>query len=73
MARASENALNELHYLVAEVLANRLRSDECTSADIANAIKFLKENSITCDPDNAPHMDQLVDNIPDFEGVSYAN
>lgn len=45
---ATEGALGELHYIVADVLKQRLQDGElCTAADINAAIKFLKDNNIT--------------------------
>jgi hypothetical protein len=43
---ASKDALNELHALVAKVLAERLRIGDFTAADVNVARQFLKDNDI---------------------------
>lgn len=45
--RASEEALDELHGTVARVLTARMKTDEVTAAEIAVAVKFLKDNAIS--------------------------
>ena len=49
---ASEDALNELHEVVARELKNRILSGEAGASDISNAIKFLKDNGVTAEPDS---------------------
>lgn len=57
---ASEGALGSLHILVAQVLKERLGNAElCTAADVNAAIKFLKDNNITCAPDPDNHVGEL--------------
>jgi hypothetical protein len=46
MSKATTEALDELHGLVAKVLAARLKDGTATAADIAQATKFLKDNGI---------------------------
>lgn len=52
---ATENELGLLHQLIAETLRDKIKSGEYSASDISNAIKFLKDNNITCSPgeDNA--------------------
>lgn len=52
---ANEGVLGELHELIARNLAARIESGEATASDLAVAVKFLKDNNITCIPagDNA--------------------
>ena len=44
--KASKDILEDLHNEVAKDLLMRIRTGEARPADIANAIKFLKDNNI---------------------------
>ena len=46
MSKAPQQTLETLHSQVATELLGRIKSGEASSADIANAIKFLKYNGI---------------------------
>jgi len=35
---------------VAGYLIDKIQSEECTASDVANALKMLKDNNITCAP-----------------------
>ncbi len=50
MAKASKDALGDLHGIIAEQLTERLRSGLWAASDVAAAIKFLKDNDVTADP-----------------------
>jgi len=67
MAATSE-ALGNLHELVTWELTRRIESGEATAADIAQAIKLLKDNGISAVPtDNNPLgklMGSLKDRLP---------
>ena len=47
--RATETALGALHETIAVALAKQLEGGEFTAADMANAIRFLKDNGINAD------------------------
>lgn len=49
MSKASEDQLAELHAVVARKLKRMLEDPECTAQDVAQAIKFLKDNNIAAD------------------------
>jgi hypothetical protein len=49
MTKASEDELAELHAAVAKKLKAMLKDPECSAQDIAQAIKFLKDNNIAAD------------------------
>jgi hypothetical protein len=58
--RASENALGALHEKIASAMADKIESGEYTAADMANAIRFLKDNGINADLRAAvPHQNVL--------------
>jgi hypothetical protein len=47
--KATEDELGELHKLVAVMLKERLKSEECTPNDLKLAMQFLKDNKIEVD------------------------
>lgn len=67
MSRATEDALADLHSLVAQTISAKLKSGEATSADLSVAIKFLKDNNISCSvPEKNDDMKSIIDQLPDF-------
>lgn len=60
---ASEAALGELHAVVATALKDRICADGASAADISNAIKFLKDNSITCVVEKGSALDELKEQL----------
>lgn len=60
---ASIELLGELHSLVATELTRRIQSGEATAADIAQAIKLLKDNNISAIPTDNNPLGKLVDNL----------
>ena len=46
MSKAPQATLETLHSQVAQELLQRITSGEASSADMSNAIKFLKDNGI---------------------------
>lgn len=71
MARAGEQAFEDLHALLTTEIANRIKSGEATTADLRAAIDWLKANDITgVAVENSP-LAGLVGLIPEltFEDV----
>lgn len=60
---ASQDVLGRLHELVAEELTRRIQSGEATAADIAQAIKLLKDNNISAIPTGDNGLGQLVGSL----------
>lgn len=56
---ASESLLNELHDAAATELLRRIQEGDATAADIANALKMLKDNDITCAPSKGNALDDM--------------
>lgn len=55
MGRASNELLEKLHNSVAEHLLEKVESGEATASEIAQAVKFLKDNGIdVSDPGESP-------------------
>lgn len=47
--KANETLLGKIHGLVAKKIIKTLEGDEVTPQDLAQAIKFLKDNNISAD------------------------
>lgn len=62
---ASEEVLGRLHELVAIELTRRIESGEATAADIAQALKMLKDNNISAIPTGDNGLGQLVGSLKD--------
>lgn len=60
---ASEAALGELHAVVATWLTGKIKDGEASAADISNAIKMLKDNSITCVVEKGSALDELKEQL----------
>jgi len=48
MSRADEQAMANLHGLLAKALAQKIEDGTATAADLSVAAKFLKDNGIDC-------------------------
>ena len=64
--RATEEELAGLHSLVAKTLKERLASGEASSADLSVAIKFLKDNKISCIGSRNDDIKSLIDELPTY-------
>ena len=62
--KARKEILEELHGPVAVELLNRIRNGEARPADMANAIKFLKDNGIEGLPVEGSPLGNLVNSMP---------
>ena len=62
--KAAKEILEELHGTVAVELLNRIRNGEARPADMANAIKFLKDNGIEGLPVEGSPLGNLVNSMP---------
>ncbi|MBX6333971.1 hypothetical protein IRY61_01360 [Candidatus Saccharibacteria bacterium] len=62
---ASTESLETLHELVTQELTKRIRSGEATAADIAQAIKLLKDNGITAIPTEDNSLGKLMGSLAD--------
>jgi|MGYP001415632141 hypothetical protein len=62
--KARKEVLEELHGTVAVELLNRIRNGEARPADMANAIKFLKDNGIEGLPVEGSPLGNLVNSMP---------
>ncbi len=62
-AKADEELLALLHSAVANALVEKVKSGEATAAELAAAIKFLKDNGITAVLSPETPMSNLVDSL----------
>ena len=56
--------LNTLYEAVADELLAKIQSGEAKPADLAVAVKFLKDNDITAIPINDNALQQLMESMP---------
>jgi hypothetical protein len=72
--RANEHQFNELHRLVTEELASRIKAGaDCSTADIKAAIDWLSKNNITGIPASGSPLASLLASIEvDIEDVERA-
>lgn len=60
---ASEEILGALHDAVTRALLSKVESGEATAAEYAAAIKLLKDNNITCMPQDDNVLGELEDKL----------
>jgi len=56
--------LNNLYDAVADELLTKIKSGEAKPADLAVAVRFLKDNDITAIPINDNALQQLMESMP---------
>lgn len=64
MSRETDELSDKLFQATLKQLLLRVESGEATAADMANALKFLKDNGITGSPKTIPEMAQLAVAVP---------
>tara|TARA_R100000458_G_scaffold41772_1_gene39508 strand:- start:2324 stop:2563 length:240 start_codon:yes stop_codon:yes gene_type:complete len=62
--KAPQETLETLHSQVAQELLQRITSGEASSADMSNAIKFLKDNGVEGLPVQDSPLGNLVNVLP---------
>ena len=62
--KAPQDTLENLHSQVAQELLQRIISGEASSADMSNAIKFLKDNGIEGLPVQDSPLGELINILP---------
>ena len=61
MAKANMDKLNSLHDAIADHMTKQLEAGEMEAKDIANVLKFLKDNDITAEVSESAPMQSLVE------------
>ena len=65
---ATEDELQALHRLVATKLVDQLNSENVKASDLANAIKFLKDQGITLDKNgDVSAITEMISSLPDID------
>ena len=64
MSKANQETLENLHTQVAQELLQRIIGGEASSADMSNAIKFLKDNGIEGLPVQDSPLGDLINVLP---------
>ena len=62
--KAPQETLENLHSQVAQELLQRIISGEASSADMSNAIKFLKDNGVEGLPVQDSPLGELINVLP---------
>ena len=64
----TEDELQGLHRLVATKLVDQLNSDNVKASDLANAIKFLKDQGITLDKNgDVSAIGEMINALPKID------
>ena len=61
---AETEKLNTLFDAVADELLTKIKTGEAKPADLAVAVKFLKDNNITCVPTDGNSLEALMKTMP---------
>ena len=64
--KATSEAMELLHAAVAKELADQIRKGEVSSATLAVAVRFLKDNDIQADLDTNPAMRELAQKVKEL-------
>lgn len=64
---ATEDLLGQIHEAVASDLLRRIQSGEASPQELAQAIKFLKDNGIEALPTENNKLGRLAQSLPDFD------
>ena len=65
---ATEDELQSLHKLVATKLVDQLNKENVKASDLANAIKFLKDQGITLDKNgDISAIGEMIDSLPKID------
>ena len=64
LLKMKDEALNSLFDAVADELLTKIKSGEAKPADLAVAVKFLKDNNITCLPTDGNSLGELLKSMP---------
>jgi len=64
MSKAPQETLENLHSQVAQEILQRIVSGEASSADMSNAIKFLKDNGVEGLPVQDSPLGELINVLP---------
>ena len=59
-----EEVLQSLFDAVADDLLIKIKTGEAKPADLAVAVKFLKDNNITCAPTDGNSLEELMKSMP---------
>ena len=69
--KANQEVMQSLHALVAKKIKEKLDSPDCTAQDIAQAIKFLKDNGVAADPEFSDELKQIEEAMVDIKSLPF--
>ena len=65
--------LKTIHYELAKLLVDKIKTGEAKAGDLNVARQFLKDNGIECIPVENNPMEELMNNLPDLDAVPLAD
>ena len=65
----SLEVLHTMHYELAKLLVDKIKTGEAKAGDLNVARQFLKDNGIECIPVENNPMTELMNNLPDLETI----
>jgi len=69
----SLEVLNTMHYELAKLLVDKIKTGEAKAGDLNVARQFLKDNGVECIPVADNPMAELMNNLPDLDAVPLAD
>lgn len=67
MPKASTDSLSDLHGMLAQAMAERLKSGEATASDLNVIRAFLRDNGVDSDPQTDNNIQSIVDELPEYD------
>lgn len=67
MPKASQDSLSDLHGMLAQIMAEKLRSGDVTASDLNVIRAFLKDNGVDTDPHTDNNVQSIVDELPEYD------
>lgn len=70
--KANNDIMNRIHQMTAKKILKMIQSDECTPQELAQAIKFLKDNNVTADLETSPVLPALANEVIEKKALPFA-
>lgn len=67
MPKATQDSLSDLHGMLAQAMAEKLRSGEATASDLNVIRAFLRDNGVDTDPHTDNNIRSIVDELPEYD------
>ena len=70
--KANQDIMNRIHQMTAKKILDMIKKPECTPQELAQAIKFLKDNDVTADLEASPVLPQLAEAVVETQALPFA-